>query len=147
MPDLILKRFAYLKNLTRGELHIGDEVFQTIERPWIRTIEHLGGKNYESCVPDGTYVLMPFDSEDHPNCYILRATSLDVYTVRSSSPGRWGILIHPGNYVDDVVGCIAPGMEGNLRSVSHSVDAMNTIRSILKEETHIIRIEPKGAVN
>lgn len=144
---LKLKRYAYLPERTLGRLYFGEDMVYTIERPWIPTEEHLGGKNFESCVPDGVYSLQPFDSDNHHNVWILESTSLDVFKFPSDKPGRWAILIHVGNYVDDVVGCIAPGLTTDGKNVYNSRKAMDKMREVLKKDNHELVIEPKGATN
>ena len=111
-------------------------------------MEHLGGKNFESCVPDGTYELIPFSSEKHPDSYALLNMALDVSILQSAEPGRWAILIHSGNYVKDVVGCIAPGLTADESHVWNSRKAMDRIRDLVaSDEEHTITIKPVGAVN
>jgi hypothetical protein len=133
---------------TMGKLYVGEEVFHTIERPWIPSPDHFGGKNFESCVPDGMYVLNPFDSEKHPACFSLVNENLSVFLDKDAEPGRWAILIHSGNYVTDVVGCIAPGLTADESHVWNSRKAMNRIRALVADdEEHTILIEPRGAVN
>lgn len=124
---------------------MGTEVFQTLERPWIATPIHKGGANFESCIPDGTYVLQPFSSSAHPNCYSLENPDLDVYLDEPpDGRGRWAILIHVGNYVKDIVGCIAVGLTGDFKNVYHSKKAMDRLRKLLGDESHGIEISPKG---
>lgn len=144
---LTLERHTYLEDRTMGKLYVGDEIFHTLERPWIPTLEHLGGKNFESCVPDGMYELIPFSSEKHPDCYVLMNSELDVSIVQGQEPGRWAILIHVGNYVKDVVGCIAPGLTSDESHVWNSGKAMDKIRDLLGSEGHELVIKPAGAVN
>ena len=143
---ITLERHAYLTDRTMGKLYVGPEIFHTLERPWIPSLEHLGGKNFESCVPDGTYVLQPFNSEKHPDCWSLLNENLDVLVDQGGEPGRWAILIHSGNYVKDVVGCIAPGLTCDESHVWNSRAAMDRIRSILDGE-HELVIKPAGARN
>lgn len=147
--NLILERYYYGTRRTRGRLHAGNEVFQTLERPWIKTPLHLGGANFESCVPDGTYKLVPWDSEDHPNCYALINHDLDVHLYEpADGMGRWAILIHVGNYIKDIVGCIAPGLTGDeTGDVWSSAKAMNRLRAHLGDESHTLVIRSKGANN
>jgi hypothetical protein len=145
---LTLERHAYLSDRTMGKLYVGDEIFHTLERPWIRSPYHLGGTNFESCVPDGRYILQPFDSEAHPDCWNLYSPNLDVFLEEpNDGAGRWAILIHAGNYVKDVVGCIAPGLTADEEHVWNSRAAMDRIRSVLGAEEHTLEIKPVGATN
>ncbi len=145
--NITLKRHAYLKDRTMGTLYVGNEEFPTLERPWIKSTAHSGGKNFESCVPDGTYALQPFDSDNHHNVWSLMNADLDVFVHEPDIHGRWAILIHIGNYIKDIVGCIAPGMTGDDHNVWSSGDAINRLRVLLGSEDHLLIIEPKGATN
>lgn len=87
----------------------------TIERPWIPDPVCKSGRKYESCVSEGTYRLERHDSEKFGDVWALVNHDLDVYHYPYDvPPGReWAvrtaILIHAGNWVRDVIGCIAPG--------------------------------------
>ena len=76
-----------------GVLVWGQFKLYTVERPW------LDNKPFESCIPTGTYDLE----------WITRPSGKPAIQVMDV-PGRTHILLHPGNDVQDVVGCIAPGM-------------------------------------
>ena len=142
-----LERFAYLDDCTRGVLTIGQQSFQTIERPWVKNNEFAGGLPFESCVPDGTYRLRAYTRPSGKKAFILSNSELGVYEQAEDRPhdkGRYLILIHPGNTTADVVGCIAPGLTGNLNSVGNSRAAMTRILELLDGFEHQLRIFPKG---
>lgn len=116
---------------------------QTIERPWIPN--ELGGKSgvkYESCVAEGTYNLVRHLRPSGEKAWALVNHELDVYYLPHEVPRgrekqtRTLVLIHAGNYVHDVVGCIAPGMartrtrEGGWM-VERSREAMNALRTMV----------------
>lgn len=118
---------------------------QTIERPWV--LNPLGGKSgakYESCVAEGTYNLTRHLRPSGEKAWALVNHELDVYYLPSDVPKgrekmtRTLVLIHAGNYVHDVVGCIAPGMartktrEGGWM-VERSREAMNVLRTMVGE--------------
>lgn len=100
MSDARLTRFAYTPNGTFGRLVVSGKEFYTVERPW---------KNNESnvsCIPEGDYTLRMRDSG-----VVSRSTG-GAYSRGwevTSVKGRSFIMIHPGNTVDDLQGCIAPG--------------------------------------
>ena len=147
--NIRLERFAYLDDCTRGVLHIGNHAFQTIERPWIWNPEGPGGLPFKSCVPDGTYNLRSYTRPSGKKAFILRSEEKGVYETvddKGGATGRYLILIHPGNTVDDVVGCIAPGLTGDDRFVRDSRKAMAKIVELLNGAEHELRIAPKGAV-
>jgi len=144
-----LKRFAYLEKCTRGELEIEGSTFQTIERPWVPNPDGPGGYPFKSCIPDSDYLLHSHVRPSGQKVYILSNAEKGVYEQaadRDNSQGRYLILIHPGNTVADVVGCIAPGMTGGAQIVASSRNAMAKIVQLLGDEEHTLRISPKGAV-
>lgn len=143
-----LKRFAYLTDCTRGVLKIGTNLFQTVERPWVSFPDAHGGTPFESCIPDGEYRLRSYTRPSGKKAFILSNELLGVYEQDEDRPqqkGRYLILIHPGNTVDDVVGCIAPGLTGGDHFVSDSRKAMLKIFELLEGFEHTLRILPKGA--
>lgn len=144
---LTLKRIAYLRDYTAGLLTVLNQTFSTVERPWIPTPAHRGGTNSFSCVPDGDYKLEPFVGARFQNVYALSNPDLDVYVgLPTGKLGRSAILIHEGNTVKDVIGCIAIGMAASADGsrVSESVQALNFLRSILGKDVHTLSISPKG---
>jgi hypothetical protein len=111
---LILARDTMAKTHTFGKLTAERETFQTIERPWIPSADHLGGTNLISCVPAGTYELVYHDSEMHPHSFALVNPLLGVWHLPSEVPaggGRSTVLLHPANRARELLGCIAIGME------------------------------------
>lgn len=145
---ITLKRFAYLDDCTRGTLHVGNHIFQTIERPWIKNPAGPGGTPFESCIPDGTYQLHSYMRPSGKKAFILSGSDQGVFEQEAdmgNSIGRYLILIHPGNTTADVVGCIAPGLTGTDRAVGSSRNAMLKLHELLNGGTHELRIAPKGA--
>lgn len=111
---MVLARDTMVPTHTFGKWMVGDETFQTIERPWIPSPDHPGGANGVSCVPAGTYDLVYHDSEMHPHSFALVNWALGVYHLPSEVPaggGRSTILLHPANRPSELLGCIAAGME------------------------------------
>lgn len=76
-----------------GVLVAGGFRCYTVERPW------LDNEPFKSCIPPGHY-----DCER-----IIRPSGKPAISIKNV-PDRTHILIHPGNDVQDVVGCIAPGI-------------------------------------
>lgn len=95
-----LERFAYSPVGTFGRLQVGNLEWFTVERPW------LNNQAQVSCIPEGTYTLKKRQSQVVANstggAY---AEGWEVTKV----PGRSYIMIHPGNTMSDLMGCIAPG--------------------------------------
>lgn len=151
MLQLRLIRFAYTPTETEGVLHLhdGTRLF-TLERPWRPSA--TGGMPFRSCVPDGEYSLLPHIRKNGDEVFALWNPHLHVYYTpqeKGKRPGRDLILIHSGNTVDDVVGCIAPGITRTIyrdkRWVTRSREAMKQIMAVDYES---ILIESGcGAVN
>ena len=128
-----LERFNYGPTETEGYLWLDDDTFvYTLERPWVGG--HPGGTPFESCVPDGKYELIKHTRPNGDKVYALRNKKLGVYYTKDEmgdNEGRYLILIHSGNYVDDVVGCVAPGLArtiyNNRRMVASSKRAMKKV--------------------
>lgn len=122
---LELKR-AYLDNCTIGKLfYRGKFVCYTIERPW------LNNKKGESCIPAGLYDLEKYDSAKHPDCFSLTCRDLGVGL--TSDYHRNYILIHVGNFVKDIEGCIAPGLDlhPSTWGVANSKKAMEKLKILI----------------
>jgi hypothetical protein len=145
MTQLILERFNYSETETEGHLWLNDNEFvHTLERPWIDGVP--GGMPFESCVPDGEYMLIQHERPNGDRVFALRNPALSVFYTkqeRGSAPGRYLILLHSANYVEQVVGCIAPGMVRtiyeNKRMVRSSREAM---RKIMARKYTSIEIRP-----
>lgn len=150
--DLTLTRYAYLPTVTLGRLRAGSLVLFTLERPWIANPDGPGGKPRESCVPDGGYTVRPHDSEKFPGTYALTNGSLGVYYQQRPDGQTWGrtaILIHAGNRVADVIGCIAVGRSYRLLEGTHAVldsrRALEELRELLgRDDVHSLTIRPTG---
>lgn len=127
MNILELKR-AYLDNGAFGKLsHKGIPIMHTVERPW------LSNQRSISCVPAGVYKLKRYTSTNYPSAFYLENEDLGV-SLRGNTQ-RTAILIHVGNFVKDVQGCIAPGMELHPTTwgVSQSRVAMGELNKLIKE--------------
>lgn len=146
--NLILKRFAYFHDCTRGVLQVGEDYFETVERPWIRNPDGKGGVPFKSCVPDGAYILRPYTRASGKQAFIFSNPELGVWETQAekgSKIGRYATLIHVGNTTADVVGCIAPGMRGSDHAVEQSRTAMNMLLQLLTDNEYTLEISPKGA--
>lgn len=122
MSTARLTRFAYTPFGTFGRLVVNGKEVYTIERPW------LGNQSNVSCIPEGTYVMRQRDSG-----VVARSTG-QAYKRGwevTDVPGRSFIMIHPGNTMDDLQGCIAPGKAlssmGGKWSVSSSRPAFDEL--------------------
>jgi hypothetical protein len=148
MIALRLTRDIRKPHCTLGRLEVLDETgkvlnLYTMERPWIPS--KAGGKSGErfvSCISVGTYDVRPHVRPNGDHVWILSNPALDVYALDTDIPqkrknvARYLILIHVGNYVRDIIGCIAPGLgrvEGpkGKEIVTNSLQAMHDLHALL----------------
>lgn len=99
------------RDCTLGVLRLPQQAFQSLERPWVEG--PLGGAKGISCVPFGSYRLVKHDTEAHPRTFALVNEELGVYhyELPPGQQGRTACLIHVANFVSELRGCIALGME------------------------------------
>ncbi len=140
---------------TPGKLVADTLELFTLEEAWRPDPDGPGGQrrdatHVESCIPDGEYQVVPHDSPKFPNTYALVAPHLGVYRWPADVPanqpwGRSAILMHAGNTVQDIMGCIAVGLMhgkmGALPAVLFSKAGMDRLRDLLGRETHTLTIE------
>ena len=69
---------------------------------------YRNNQRFISSVPKGKYALEQHDSKKFGKTVALVNTELDVYHYKHSE-GRYAILVHPANIVDQLQGCIALG--------------------------------------
>lgn len=154
---LELVRIAYLADCTLGRLRVGELELVTIEEPWRADPDGPGGQRRtaelrESCVPDGTYALVPHNGTRFQNVWRLSNPELGVWNFDDEIPrgqawGRAAVLIHNGNTTDHIKGCIAIGTAfGRLEdkpAVLFSLIALEKLRAALgSSATHELLIRP-----
>lgn len=105
-----LTRYYSGKDCTLGVLTDGDFFLYTLENPWLDNQKHI------SCIPDGTYSVVPHNGFKHKDVWRLQGVD-----------GRYSILIHVGNRVSQTKGCILIGLgvviNNREKMVTHSRDA------------------------
>lgn len=86
---------------TLGEGQVVNEVggvlfqFKTLELPWENNTQRI------SCIPAGLiYMITKHESPKFGECYWVK-----------NVPNRSEVLIHPGNYHTQILGCILPGRD------------------------------------
>jgi len=133
---------------TLGTITIGSLTVQTLERPWIPAPSGLCGVPNFSCVPAGTYQLARHDTPKHPKTWALVNPELGIYheEIPAGCIGRNACLLHPGNWAEQLEGCIAPGMTrsqmGGQWMVGESVKAFEAIQALVPwVDGHILIIE------
>lgn len=127
--DCQLVRVSKEPSCVRGVLLIDWEpICVTLECPW------LDNKMGESCIPDGTY-----------SCFKRTATAAQTGTLGwtweiDEVPDRDGILIHVGNFVSEIRGCILVGTgydsqpHGNIPMITESRKAFHKFFQFMKEQ-------------
>ena len=158
--NLDLFRFAYTPENTQGKLVIPNWFCWTIERPWVEW-DHLGGKPFESCIPDGVYDLLPYTrNKNGERCFAMVNPDLGVYFTREDVPkdaageptARFKTLVHGrANYVEDVLGCAAVGEKRTIHRHRHEQMVTNsgaTMTELVKRvgwiEGHTLTIKNAG---
>ena len=91
----LLKRDYKGNDCTLGKLYFGTEVVEILELPWRDNIQ------MKSCIPTGVYKVKKTYSPR------FRRNMWEVLNV----PDRAGIRIHPANTVQELAGCLAPGLK------------------------------------
>jgi hypothetical protein len=131
MKRIKIKRVSSSTKCTAGVMideSTGLPVCLTLELP------DKQNKKFISCIPTGVYIGRPYNSEKFPNTYEI--TNVD---------GRSKILIHIGNTVNDIKGCVIVGLEiGRLDgkyAVLDSRKAMGKLRRILEDEHFEVIVE------
>ena len=124
-----LIRYESTSEGTFGVMTFGDLVLHTVERPW------LNNKPFESCIPPDTYHLNYFDRPNGDKVFALTGGTVSLY--ENPKFKRYTVLIHAGNYMKDVVGCIAPGLIRHGSMVSSSRKAMETLMEIVPDNSRL----------
>lgn len=148
--DLELVRLGYLPTATLGLWRVGAERFQAIERPWIPDPDGPGGEAQQSCIPDGRYILRPWESPKFGPVYLFEAHELGVYATEKPAGAKYGrthVLLHAANEVAELLGCVAPGMRAGILNGKHwlheSRKALARISELLgRTDVHSVTIRP-----
>ena len=127
--NLMLVRYCYGPDHVAGLLKFGTEQQHSL---WTLECPFRNNQAFISCIPDGSYSLVAFESPEHPDCWVI--TPVD---------GRNGILIHVGNEVEHTQGCILIGQSQKPGWVGNSRDALRQLNFFLsRNEQHTITIGP-----
>lgn len=125
--------FGTLSTLHRQD---GSHVCFVVERA------DLNNTPNQSCVPEGTYHLVPHQSPKFGACYALEAPTLGV--TRYGPSLRTHILIHSANTPSQLQGCLAPGVDVGVINgeigVIQSKAAFNALMNELGGEPAVLTI-------
>lgn len=133
MKHFLIERMPSGEKETQGFMSFPGALLATIEQEWREDPSRPGGESNNSCVPAGTYKLIPHVHHGK-DVVALVNEELGVYYLEDDMPaegGRFLILLHIANWSHDVVGCIGPGLwktdsyQGPM--VKSSSDAMKDI--------------------
>lgn len=124
--SLTLTRILYGSLGTFGAISWNDlPLCVTCELPWRSNQDRI------SCVPEGTYQLTAHSGTKFKDVWKLQ----DV-------PERDDVLLHWGNTVNDILGCILVGQSyaqfGALPGVANSVSTIQMLRKTIKLPTQLI---------
>ena len=141
MKKITIDRFLHGTKETFGTIHLGDEFLGfTVEQPWRDNIQ------FRSCVPTGTYTLVPFKSQKYGDTYCIVNENLNVYKEKRSSLVRYACLIHAANYARQLQGCIAPGLwlsnNGSEHMVTSSKKAVKKLLDYIDDDDTVWEREP-----
>jgi hypothetical protein len=138
METVKLERFAYTPWGVFGRLVYGDFRAFSVERPWVNNVAQ------QSCIPDGEYNLQWYNSPKHGPTWAVVGGTVSLFP----EPGkaRAAVLIHVGNTMDDLLGCIALGSTlGTVNgkwAVLNSTATVNSFLSLTKGKSLQLSITP-----
>ena len=121
-------RSMSLNSHTIGKLSVDKEFFcYTLELPWLDNAKNV------SCIPTGDYKIKMVNSPRFGSCY--QIMNVD---------NRTHILIHAGNTVDDIEGCIllgdSCGVINGKEAVFSSRKSISAFNQLLGGRTHGLEI-------
>jgi len=132
---ITLERYESTDSGTFGVMKAGHLTLHTVERPW------LNNEPFESCIPPGEYKLIPYTRNNGDEVYALVGGTVSL--AKEDGFRRYAILIHIGNWMTDVVGCVAPGLSRSGVMVQNSKMAMDRLMNVLGGQDHTITIDFK----
>jgi hypothetical protein len=143
MENVTLERFAYTPWGVFGRIVYGDFRAFTVERPWANNTPR------ESCIPDGEYNLKWYDSPKFGPTWAIVGGTVSLFP--EAGKARAAVLIHKGNTMDDLLGCIALGstlgMVNGKWAVLNSTATTNSFLALTKGKTLKLVITPhRGTV-
>ncbi len=130
-PVVKIHRQEMNESGTISKIIIDDKTFYGLEQPWRNNAAN------QSCIPTGVYCLVPHSSDRFGDTWAFVGGQVSQY--KNEATERFACIIHVGNYVSDVKGCVALGTdwtrtpEGNLM-VTNSKVAMEQLRGILQRD-------------
>lgn len=123
---LIRYHFGLRATLGILKLNVAHSPIYTLELPWRENKADI------SCIPQGTYRVIPHNSEAHPKTYEI-----------TNVLNREAILIHVGNYPANFRGCVGVGLgvSPTTPMISNSEKAMDLLRNEIIDKEFTLTIE------
>ena len=140
MKTLYINRFASSELGTRSTVtynSIEDSLWHGIERPWLDNLP------YESCIPTGTYTLLPWNSPRYGEVYIFVGGSVGL---TEGDGDRFACLIHPANYPRQLQGCLALGKTHSEYYEKEKSEAVWSSKDALSDFRETMGYEPMQAI-
>ena len=120
MKTYLLERIEKEDTHTLGRFWFNGNTVYTLELPWKNNEKNI------SCIPTGLYeVELTYSPRFKKMLWLVK----DV-------PNRSGIRIHPANYVHQLHGCIAPGLNKQDLDNDGTIDLVNSKKALswMREE-------------
>lgn len=134
--EVELIRTEYEDKQTTGELVVYNEKGKVVFNCKTLELDIDGNKEGESAIPNGSYDLIPLTDRPDSVTFSKQNYGYFPYLVKDV-PNRSGILIHHGNFFDDILGCILVGDEftdinaDGYMDVTNSIDTMKELNQVL----------------
>ncbi len=148
MKHLLLERRPSGLAETQSFLTFNKRTIMAIEQEWRDDPARPGGESNNSCVPAGTYELIPHTRPNGDEVVALVNEALGVFYLEedmSEEGGRFLILMHKGNWSTDIIGCVAPGLSRTDSDkgpmVTSSKAAMELIMDYIDGDDAILEIK------
>ena len=137
MKEIQIER-AQVEGATRSVWRIGEHTLHGIEQPWRDNLP------YHSCIPPGTYALIPWTSPNHGECFAFLGGTVTLHEEDLAPPSitRFLCLTHIANTADEVEGCFGigtePAMWNRTPAVKNSRVALGKLKKILGDDPYHI---------
>jgi hypothetical protein len=102
MKSVCINRYSSTRNGVQSYVTCEEDRWHGLERPW------LDNRPFESCIPTGQYILLPWESPTFGPVYIFVGGSV---SIEQGKGDRYACLIHSANYTKQLQGCLALGMD------------------------------------
>lgn len=125
--EVYIERIYKGGDCTLGRMWFEGETVYTLELPWLDNLKTI------SCIPSGTYKVEKTYSPRFKR---------DLWLVKDV-PNRSGIRFHSANFVSQLEGCIAPGLDKHdlngdgIVDITNSKKAMSMMNDLLPDKFNL----------